>query len=756
MTEPAADATAAFDPLAKSAAGTLARLVDAVAEFTAAWEAAGVPPDPANFALEGDTASRASLIALIKVDLKYRWLRYDRPKRLADYRARFPELQSGPMPRQLLYEEFHILHAVGVRVGVDEYAREYPEYAEQLEAILRPGDPYESTLTERSTIQVASEELEPGDRIDDFDLLLELGHGAFARVFLARQRSMQRLVAVKVSADHGTEPQTLAQLEHEYIVRVYDQRLLPDRALKLMYMQYLPGGTLASVLKRVRETAPEQRGGRLLLDAVDAALEGKGEIRTSGVRVRDEIAALSWPETVAWLGRRLAEALDYAQGRGVLHRDIKPANILLSADGVPKLADFNISFSGHVVGSSPVAYFGGSLAYMSPEHLEASHPALPGTVDDLDTRSDIYALGVVLWELLTGRRPFPRIEAKDSREFVEQLLEVRRRPIAQEFLDDLPADCPASLCRVLLTCLSPKREDRWANGAELAQQFELCLDPRARDLVDAPQRSWRPTGPLWPIPILVMAIGIPNVVAAGYNYYYNKTLIVSRLAPQAQHSFDYVALVLYPLAIVVAAILILYVARRLVLVLIGLRIGWNFLEVTLTRARIDALRLGNRVVWIAFVFWVLGGVTFPLLLNLIAGGVPRGTYAHFLLSVVVCGAIAVAYPYFAITWYVVRCLYPVFLVHGRSDAADVDDLRRLAARTGFYLTVAAAVPLVGVTGITFLPGHEIESIVWAVRILCVGGIIAFVLAYLLFGVVEKDLQALERVATASGVVLTFQ
>ncbi|QVI21448.1 serine/threonine protein kinase [Nocardia tengchongensis] len=608
------------------------------------------------------------------------------------------------------------------------------------------------TLGELSSTPGLGADLEPGDRIDDFDLLLELGHGAFARVFLARQLSMQRLVAVKVSADHGTEPQTLARLEHEYIVRVYDQRVLPDRGVKLLYMQYLPGGTLAAVLKRVRETAPEQRDGRLLLDSVDAALEEKGEIRTSSARIRDEIAALSWPETVAWLGRRLAEALDYAESQGVLHRDIKPANVLLSADGVPKLADFNISFSDHVAGSSPVSYFGGSLAYMSPEHLEASHPALPGAVGDLDTRSDIYALGVMLWELLTGRRPFPRVDSAESRTAVERLLELRRRPIAQEFLDDLPADCPASLRRVLLTCLSPRRDDRWANGAELAQQFELCLDPRARDLVDAPPHSHRPTGPLWPLPIIATAIGIPTLMAVGYNYYYNRTLIVSKLTPEAQRSFNYVAAVLYPLAILLGTLLILYAARRVVLVPIGLRLGWDYRAETLVRARGDALRLGDRVVRIAFANWLACGVIFPVMLNLIAGGVPHDTYAHFLLSLVVCGAISVAYPYFALTWYVVRCVYPVFLMHGHSDPSDIGHLRRLAARTGIYLAVAAAVPLIGVTGITFLPGVAIESVVWAVRSLCVGGIVGFVLAYLLYGVIEKDLQALERVVAAFDVV----
>ncbi len=106
-------------------------------------------------------------------------------------------------------------------------------------------------------------------------------------------------------------------------------------------------------------------------------------------------------------GRRLAESLAYADRRGgVLHRDVKPANVLLTAEGVPKLADFNISYAESVGGSSPpVAYLGGSLAYMSPEQLEACHPGMPGTAADLDTRSDIYALGVMLWELLAGVRP---------------------------------------------------------------------------------------------------------------------------------------------------------------------------------------------------------------------------------------------------------------------------------------------------------------------------------------------------------------
>src|SRR4029078_6348562 len=82
--------------------------------------------------------------------------------------------------------------------------------------------------------------LAAGDRLDDFDLLALLGEGQFAKVFLARQRAMQRLVALKVSRRSGAEAQTLAQLDHPHIVRVYDQRVLADRDLQLVYMTYVP------------------------------------------------------------------------------------------------------------------------------------------------------------------------------------------------------------------------------------------------------------------------------------------------------------------------------------------------------------------------------------------------------------------------------------------------------------------------------------------------------------------------------------
>ncbi|WP_431956268.1 serine/threonine-protein kinase [Nocardia lijiangensis] len=601
--------------------------------------------------------------------------------------------------------------------------------------------------------------IEIGQRIDDFDLLTGLGSGAFARVFLARQRSMQRLVAVKISADHGTEPQTLAQLDHDYIVRVFDQRLLDAgetsgaaRRLRLLYMQFLPGGTLLGVLRWVRATPPEERSGQLLLDAVDAAMEEKGEIRPTDSSVRAEIAALSWPETVAWLGRRLAEALDYASAHGVLHRDVKPANVLLTAEAVPKLADFNISFSRNVEGTSPVAYFGGSLAYMSPEQLEACHPGRDRSAADLDTRSDIFGLGVVLWELLTGAKPFDDTTAgageRGDDTTLEAMLERRSVGVDAAALERVPKNCPAALRRVLLTCLEPERSERWSSGATLAKQLDLCLDERARGLVDPKPGSWRERLQPYIIPVLIVAIAVPNMLASLYNIQHNQNLIVDRMTEEAQRTFLIITGAVNAIFFPIGFITIIYSARYVLSVTKGLRKGRRYDPDMLRRARTDTLRLGETAVAIPFLLWVLAALTFPVAMQLSTGGIPAHAVVHFMASLVVCGAIAGSYPFFLATFYMIRSIYPIFLKHGDISVEDADRLRRLDRRCNGYLAIAASVPLLAVAGVTFLPAGDIPQVIVAVRVLCAGAIIAFVGSYLLFRSLEADLRALERVVTS--------
>ena len=119
-------------------------------------------------------------------------------------------------------------------------------------------------------------QIQPGDTLDDFQLLSTLGSGAFARVFLARQKSMERMVALKVSTHAGSEPQTLAQLDHPHIVRVYDQRTVTDPPAKLLYMEVVSGGTLQDVIARTRHAYDGKPSGDLLLASIDEKLAATG------------------------------------------------------------------------------------------------------------------------------------------------------------------------------------------------------------------------------------------------------------------------------------------------------------------------------------------------------------------------------------------------------------------------------------------------------------------------------------------------
>ena len=738
-TELGPDTAVASSPVTASDSGFV---VDSgVEQLVADWESSGSPAALSEYLPDAAAIRRAALVELIKVDLEYRWLRSGRPKRLADYCLEFPELLAEPLPADLLYEEFRVRRDSGDKVEADDYLKAYPTQANRFEGLLT----LDSHRQPRASEPTVGDAFDVGARLEDFELVRELGRGAFARVFLARQHSMQRWVALKISRNVGTEPQTMAQLDHPYIVRVFDQRLLEERQLRLLFMEYVPGGTLLDVVRLVRATPPDERSGQLLLDSIDRVLDEKGEMRPEDSSVRSEIAALSWPETVAWIGLRLADALEYACKHGVLHRDIKPANVLLGVEGVPKLADFNVSSSDNVATPGAAGFVGGSVAYMSPEQLEACDPGAARTAGDLDTRSDIYALGVLLWELLTGSRPFSDGEAGEAPPSPHVLLESRRRGVDLE-QNPLPDGCPAALRRVLVKSLAPDREDRWSSGRKLARQFALCLDPHARDLVDPTPGSRRATMWRFAPAILLAAIGIPNLLAAGYNYYYyNKVLIISALPAEAQENLEQVHLIIGGVAFPLGAILILYWCRLSITVPRGLSEGRTYSSGILGKARAATLTLGHRAVVVSFALWLVAGVAYPIALQITAGGIPLRAYTQLLASLAVCGAVAVAYPFFILTFYAVRCLSPILLSHGELRSSDCRGIRSLARSMPRYVAVAAAVPLIGVAGLSFVGGDPSDAVNATVRALCLGGIFAFIGVYQLFRRIESDLRALERV-----------
>lgn len=706
------------------------------------WDESTRPPVLSEFVPDGTPSLRRLVLTeLIKVDLDYRWQR-NAPKLIEDYAVEFPEL-AGPagVPCDLIFEEFQVRKRAGDRVEPKDYYSRFPDQAKELGRLLGVDLPTRVTLAQHA---VPAKSLKAGDQIDDFDLLALIGEGAFAKVFLARQRSMQRLVALKISADKGAEPQTLAQLDHPHIVRVHDQRVIGDKGLRLLYMPYIPGGTLHDVLQRIRNTPIQQRDGKVLLDSVNDRLAKRGEVPPLESNIRQRISQMSWPETVCWVGARIAEALHYAHERGVLHRDVKPANVLLGADAAPRLADFNVGWSSKLDGVSPAAFFGGSIGYMSPEQLEAFNPSHPRSPGSLDARSDIYSLGITLWELLTGKRPFSDEQLEHEWSATIETLTTRRKAgVSSNVLASLPSELPPGLREVLLKCLEPNPDNRYRTAAELARQLELCLKPRTRELL-YPSSGWRTWARRHPL-ILFYIVGlVPNILASIFSIVYNEKEIMAAykdVMPIFKQLMYIVNGTFFPAGVIA----FYFVARPILRGLVKARAGLGTAE-ELANWRRQSLQLGIGAMAVCLTAWVISAVVFPVTLDVSArsmgSSMGPGFHAHFLASQILCGLIAVTYPVFGGDLLVVRALYPAFIRNGILEPDDLSHLQRFERRTGWQLVLAGLVPLIAVALLAFIKTQNHL----ALGVLAGAGLAGVTVAYFLSRGIRTDLAALRELA----------
>jgi len=719
----------------------------------AAWTGSEPPALAAFVPAEPAALRRLTLIELVKVDLARRWALPNLRRRVESYLEEFPELACvGSVPCDLIYEEFFVRKQAGEVIDKSEYFRRFPRQVDELGRLLRLED-----ASCHSTAQVHDQrrrDLDVGQSLDDFDLLTRVGQGAFATVYLARQRSMQRLVALKVSADQGNEPQTMAQLDHPHIVRVYDQRLLSSRGLRLLYMQYVPGGTLKTLVDKVRETPAAERSGKLLYLAVDGELAERGESPADSP-LRGRLNARSWPAVVTWLGSRLAAALDYAHQRGVLHRDLKPANVLVGSDGSPKLADFNISFCSKVTGATPAAYFGGSLAYMSPEQLEAFNPAHAREAGELDGRSDIYSLGVVLWELLTGSRPFndPAPDGDWPRTLAAMVAR-RNAGVAAEVNAALPADCPEGLSEALLRCLAPDPSDRFTAARQLARQLELCLQPQVSRLLRRP-RGWRGWAAKRCVVALFLAGVLPNAFASFLNIFYNYIMIIRPLGAAAEGVFFdqlfFVNAVAYPLGAGLLMTLAWPLLRGVRQRLEGVRRiesvprpgGLRSAALANSPAlRRRCLRMGDLVALVSAAEWIVSGIVFPVWLSLAPGtkdNMETIHYVHFFASQALCGLPAALLTFFCVTFICLRVFFPLLVEPDTPDPAALDRLQRMIPWPGRYIGGTASLYFAAIIAVVWLTDAAEKSDKIAITLLSVVGLPAFLFALVLSKKIERDL-----------------
>ncbi len=270
-----------------------------------------------------------------------------------------------------------------------------------------------------------------GHQLDEYSVIQLLGHGGMARVYLAEDVRLKRRVALKVIEGLSEpeakrrfehEAQAIARLEHPHIVRLY--RYGEVDGVFYMAMQYVEGSTLQVLLEKHHRVSS-------YLDA----------------------------STVTRLVRDVCDALDYAHSQGVIHRDVKPSNILLDQAGGLYLADFGLARQVNVDTRGEVF---GSVHYIAPEQAISSAKTVP--------QSDLYAVGVILYEMLTGKVPF---DGNDPSEIaLRHIDEKPRSPL------ELRPDLPPGVEPVVLKALAKKPTSRYPNGHALADAAASTLRQR--------------------------------------------------------------------------------------------------------------------------------------------------------------------------------------------------------------------------------------------------------------------------------------
>ncbi|QEH37667.1 Serine/threonine-protein kinase PrkC [Aquisphaera giovannonii] len=329
-----------------------------------------------------------------------------------------------------------------------------------------------------------------------FQLLKVLGKGAFGVVYLARQAELaDRLVVLKVTSRRDDEPRILAQLQHTNIVPIYSIHVTPSH--QVVCMPYFGATTLDDVGEHIRsqDKLPETGFGlisslienrsdgrsdsasRPEMDAAPAPRvsdpdrgDAAGDAAQAGPSLSDDtldyLKGLTYVEAVLWVGSRLASGLAHAHERRILHLDLKPANVLLTDEGQPMLLDLNLSMDLKQAGAPTPP--GGTVLYMSPEQLDA----FQSKTGEVDGRSDIYSLGVMLFELLTRRRHLP-LSRGSSRGIVDGVIASRKAPSP-------PVRCwnkavTPAVESIIRHCLEPDPARRYRDARELQEDIDRHL-----------------------------------------------------------------------------------------------------------------------------------------------------------------------------------------------------------------------------------------------------------------------------------------
>jgi WD40 repeat protein/serine/threonine protein kinase len=378
-------------------------------------------------------------------------------------------------------EEYLARLEQGAPPSPEELVHQHPELADRLQEFLASLE-----FLHRAALNLHSGDQAEGavaaapelGELGDFRIVREIGRGGMGVVYEAEQISLGRRVALKVLPFAGAldpkqlqrfknEAQAAAHLHHQNIVPVHAVGC--ERGVHYYAMQFIEGRTLAAVIHDLRQRGGLQAGNSVPSTgyAVPAADTGPRAAFSTELGAKSP----AFFRTVANLGIQAAQALEYAHSQGIIHRDIKPANLLIDSPGNVWITDFGLARAQGDAGLTMTGDLVGTMRYMSPEQAEGQHFLV-------DHRTDIYSLGVTLYELLTLEPAFP---GNDRQELLRQITDEEPHSPRQ-----VNPGVPVELETILGKAIAKSREERYATAQELADDLERFLD-------DKPIRARRPT-----------------------------------------------------------------------------------------------------------------------------------------------------------------------------------------------------------------------------------------------------------------------
>ncbi|MCC6670366.1 MAG: protein kinase [Planctomycetes bacterium] len=352
--------------------------------------------------------------------------------------------------------------------AVERVCAEHPELASEIRASIAALGPLTSTpfwSEAQPHRTMPAEDSRVPEQLGDYLLLRRLGGGGMGVVFLAEERALRRRVALKlIRAEHlylpgarkrfHREVTAVAQLQHPGIVKLFSVH--QQVGIPMLAMEWLEGRSLGEILHALQGRNPAELRG---LDLAHAAGIDVAALPAERARVFSG----SWVECCLRIVADVADALGHAHSRGVIHRDVKPSNVMLTVQGRAVLIDFGLARLAEPGALTETATQPGSLAYMSPEQVR-------GDGGRADPRSDLWSLGVTLFELLTLKLPFTAANGESLR---RSILEARF-PEMRRWNPDLTWEVE-TVCR---SVMDPDAERRYASAAEFAADLDNVLARR--------------------------------------------------------------------------------------------------------------------------------------------------------------------------------------------------------------------------------------------------------------------------------------